>query len=349
MSKAFTLFFLFTLVLFAREEAFATKTCPAFNNMKHSKNTHSVTLDTTQRYTILRYHKGQALVLIKGEQPAQRWVDAECFSSVDKSKSAVDVAPVQSNVISLEDARDKSHKKTLIPKDTNKYEENNTNKYYKQKQSSKNLLVLSWHNAFCETHRYKKECKRTLFTFGEGKYKEKHFILHGLWPQPKGTEYCAVSAYEKNLDKHKQWHKLSSLDLKPELKSRLKKVMPGFLSNLHKHEWVKHGTCYSSDANRYYEDAVGLVEQFNASKVGQFFGKHMGQRVTLQQVRTLFDRSFGQGTGKRVEMKCKKGLVTELWLHLGSGSDDLATLLKRGNQTRSYCTSGRIDKAGFNG
>ncbi|MDQ7084316.1 MAG: hypothetical protein Q9M36_05020 [Sulfurovum sp.] len=26
--------------------------------------------------------------------------------------------------------------------------------------SSENLLALSWQNAFCETHRYKKECKR---------------------------------------------------------------------------------------------------------------------------------------------------------------------------------------------
>ncbi len=129
----------------------------------------------------------------------------------------------------------------------------------------------------------------------------------------------------------------------------LVKTMPGVSSNLHTHEWVKHGTCYSTDANIYYEDAVSLTEQFNASKVGQFFQKHMGQRVTLQQVRALFDRSFGQGTGKRVEMKCKKGLITELWLHLGSGSDDLATLLKRGKQTRSYCTGGRMDKAGFNG
>jgi len=285
-----------------------------------------VILDTKKKYTVLRHHKGQNLILIKGEQPAQRWVDDECFSKPKYTQQQVQ----ENNSVDAYIKRETEVKKSLIS----------------QKQ---NLLVLSWHNAFCETHRYKKECKRTLFTFGQGKYKEKHFVLHGLWPQPKGKQYCGVSSYEKNLDKHKQWHKLSSLELTPELKIRLQKVMPGVSSNLHKHEWIKHGTCYSSDANSYYEDAVGLTEQFNGSKVGQFFGKQMGQRVSLQQVRTLFDRSFGKGTGKRVEMKCKKGLVTELWLHLGSDSDDLATLLKRGKQTRSYCTGGRIDKAGFNG
>jgi len=294
--------------------------------MKHTTNTHHVILDTKKKYTVLRHHKGQNLILIKGEQPAQRWVDDECFSKTTYTQEQVQ----ENSSVDAYIKRETEVKKSLIS----------------QKQ---NLLVLSWHNAFCETHRYKKECKRTLFTFGQGKYKEKHFVLHGLWPQPKGKQYCGVSSYEKNLDKHKQWHKLSSLELTPELKIRLQKVMPGVSSNLHKHEWIKHGTCYSSDANSYYEDAVGLTEQFNGSKVGQFFGKQMGQRVSLQQVRTLFDRSFGKGTGKRVEMKCKKGLVTELWLHLGSDSDDLATLLKRGKQTRSYCTGGRIDKAGFNG
>ena len=294
--------------------------------MKHTKNTHHVILDTSKTYTVLKHHKGQNLILIKGEQPAQRWVDDECFSKI----AQLEKQAYENNSVDAYIKRETEVKKELVS----------------QKQ---NILVLSWHNAFCETHRYKKECKKTFFPFGKGIYKEKHFVLHGLWPQPKSNQYCGKDNYEKRLDKHKQWHKLSDLGLSTDLRERLQKVMPGFYSNLHKHEWVKHGTCYSSNAHTYYEDAVGLTEQLNASNAGQFFQKHLGQRVSLQQVRTLFDRSFGKGSGKRVEMKCKKGLITELWLHLGSGSDDLATLLKRGKQTRSYCTGGRIDKAGFNG
>ena len=135
--------------------------------------------------------------------------------------------------------------------------------------------------------------------------------------------------------------------LSEEVKKRLQKVMPGFSSNLHKHEWIKHGTCYGTDANMYYEDAISMVEQMNNSKVGHFFTQHIGKHVTLQQVRELFDRNFGVGAGKRVEFKCDKGLITELWLHLGSESDDLGTRLKQGKQTRSHCQGGLVDKAGF--
>ena len=275
-------------------------------------NTHHVILNTSKTYTVLKHHKGQNLILVKGEQPAQRWVDDEIkISSID----------------------------TYIAKHTNKYQT--------KEKSSKNLLALSWHNAFCETHRYKKECKKSLFSFTKDKYKEKHFVLHGLWPQPKNNTYCDVESKILNLDKHKQWHRLPSLDLSDEVKKDLQNIMPGFASNLHKHEWIKHGTCYGTNANKYYEDAIGLVLQMNDSKVGNFFRQNIGKRVTLQQIRAVFNRSFGVGTGKRVVLKCKNGLVTELWLHLGAGSDDLATLLKQGTQTRSRCQGGLIDKAGF--
>ena len=328
MNKQIFLLMLFTVILLAREEAFPSQVCPAFNNMKHSKNTHAVHLDTTQKYTILRYHKGQALILIKGEQPAQRWVDAACFSH-------------------SEDELNKSSVDAYITKYTKKYEDNNTNKYYNQEKSSKNLLALSWHNAFCETHRARKECKRPLFPISNKQYKEKNFVLHGLWPQPKMNIYCNVDSKILSLDKHKQWHKLPDLNLSEEVKKELSTVMPGFSSNLHKHQWVKHGTCYGTDANRYYEDSMDLVKQVNDSKVGKFFRQNIGHRVTLQQVRTQFNRSFGAGTGSRVELKCKNGLIGEVWLHLGGRSDDMATLLKKGTQTRSRCQGGFIDKAGF--
>jgi len=243
MYKMFVILLLLTLSVFARHEAFPTKVCPAFNNMKHSTNTHDVYLDTRKKYTIMKEHKEQKLILISGEQPAQRWVDADCFSSLDNIGTSVD------------SAIERIDKSTVFTKHTKKYEE---------------------------------------------------------------------SGYTKPVSKNN-----------------------GFASDLHKHEWVKHGTCYGSDPQAYFEDAVSLVEQLNNSKVGDFFTKNIGKHVTLQQVRHLFDRNFGVGTGKRVEMKCKKGLITELWLHLGANSDDLGTLLQRGKQVRSRCQKGLIDRAGY--
>jgi ribonuclease T2 len=306
------LLFILTYTLFARYEAYPLQNCPAYNNLKHTKNTHNVILDREKAYTILREHKGQYLILVKGENPAQRWVDKGCFGT----------ERMEEKVYDLSKERGKA-------------------------KSEDTILALSWHNAYCETHRYKKECKRSLFALGKGKYREKHFVLHGLWPQPRSRIYCDVDRELLQMDKHGQWQYLPCLVMDEALERRLEKVMPGYASDLHKHEWIKHGSCYGTDAAEYFEDAVRLTEQLNNSKVGSFFTRQIGKHVTLQQVRSIFDRTFGQGAGKRVELRCERGMITELWLHLGSGSDDLGVLLQRGKQTRSKCQGGIIDRAGY--
>jgi len=257
----------------------------------------------------MKEHKGQKLILVKGEQPAQRWVDTECFSSL--------------------------------------FTKIHTKKYKTLDITQNNLLALSWHHAFCETHRYKKECKKESTSLLRSKQNEQNFILHGLWPQPQNRAYCNVDRKYITMDKYRHWNKLPDLGLSAETKKKLIKIMPGVHSNLHKHEWFKHGTCYGKDTEAYYKDAIALVEQIHHSNVSDFFQKNIGKRVTLKQIRDQFDRSFGSGTGKRVELKCKNGLITELWLHLGSGSADLGVLLQNAKPVRSRCQRGLIDKAGY--
>ncbi len=339
MHKLIFILLIFTLTLFARYDAYPSKECPAFNDMKHKKNTHGVHLDAATKYTVLKHHKGQNLVLIKGEQPAQRWVDDSCFTKTEKRTNRDDVSPAKSTIVSIEDELDHASKSINNPKHTKKYEKNKTSK--------KNLLALSWHNAFCETHRYKKECKRDIGSLLRSKPHETQFVLHGLWPQPRNNVYCNVDKELIYADKNKRWRDLPCLALDENVEDALEQVMPGYASELHKHEWVKHGTCYGTDANEYYADAINLVNQVNRSALGKFFTQNIGKQITLQQVRTLADKTFGRGAGNRVELQCKGGLVTELWLHLGSGSDDLKTLLQSGKQMRSRCQKGWLDKAGF--
>ena len=341
---------LLTFSLFANMDLYPSKECGLFNNLKHTKNVGNEVLKLDRTYEMLKHHKGQYLLKVEYATPPQRWVDDNCLTlrplrnsplypanqTTNKSKTS----PVKKVVIAEEVARadtsinQKSQKVKPIAK-------------YNNSHSKKNLLALSWHNAFCETHRYKKECKRTVDSLIRSKAHEQQFVLHGLWPQPRHNVYCDVDSELKYADKAKRWRDLPCLALDEKTEDALEKVMPGFASDLHKHEWIKHGTCYGTDANTYYEDAINLVNQVNSSALGKIFSQNIGKTITLKQVRKLADKAFGRGAGNRVELRCKNGLVTELWLHLGSGSDDLATLLKKGKSTSSRCKKGRIDKAGF--
>ena len=304
----------------------ATKECLAYNNMKHTSNTNNIELKIGKKYRILQTNKGQILTLIEGERIAQRWVDESCFidtsKSLEEEKSSIKTSSKDSKI------SNKENKKALsLAKSTSK----------------QNLLALSWQNAFCQTHQYKKECKSmSIKDFGTT-----HFVLHGLWPQPRNNQYCNVSKKEIGKDKNKQWNKLNDLDLNSTVRAELSELMPGYSSNLHKHEWVKHGTCYGTDANSYYFNAMALLTQVNESALQQYFKLNIGKQVRLKEIRKVVDKAFGKGAGDHVTMNCKKGLITELWFHLGNGNDSLNELLLKGETPKSRCHKGRIDPVGY--
>ncbi len=318
-----TLIALLPLSAMAKDKRYeeATKACEAFNNMKHTSNSNNVSLTVGKKYRILQENKGQILTLIDGERVAQRWVDKSCFGNAkSEEKKSSNLSSILTSIKNRGTVKE-IHKST----------------------SKQNLLALSWQNAFCQTHQYKKECKNmTSKDFGAFE-----FVLHGLWPQPRNNQYCNVDKKQVGMDKNKQWNRLNRVNLTAEVRSELSKVMPGYSSNLHRHEWVKHGTCYGTNANDYYSDAINLLKQINSSKVGQFFKQNIGKTVRLEDIRKVFDKEFGAGTGRHVTMNCQRGLVTELWLHLGNEGKNLSELFKKGERPNRTCYKGRIDAVGF--
>ena len=337
---------LLTLFATANMDIYPKKECALFNNLKHTKNRGHEVLKLDRPYEMIKHHKEQYLVKVEDATPAQRWVDDDCLS----------LRPLRGTPI-YEAMHNKAAKpavkKTVnIEDELSRADENMAKKpqksYAKKSASSKqNLLALSWHNAFCETHRYKKECKRNAASLFRSKNNETQFVLHGLWPQPRNRVYCHVDKAFIAADKSKRWRDIPCLALDDEVETELSKIMPGFASDLHKHEWVKHGTCYGKEANEYFKDAISFTKQVNDSALGKLFKQKIGKYISLKEVRNVANKTFGRGAGERVVLQCKNGLITELWLQLGTGSDDLGTLLQRGKKMYSRCKGGRVDKAGY--
>jgi ribonuclease T2 len=311
----------FLTLLYSDEYKTALQPCELYNTIKHTKNSGTQRLKEGERYRILREQAGQYYVHIPGINVPSRWVDQNCFEesvTLDNQDVKEPVLPVSQDVIYTESLDQAVSGK---PKEL--------------------LLALSWHHAFCETHRRVKECMDTR------RYENIGFVLHGLWPQPKDNIYCGVSREQKQLDKIHQWNRLMTPSLKNETLSALQDIMPATASGLHRHEWIKHGRCYGTDAQSYFDDAVSLTSQVERSALGSFFAQNIGKQVSLRQIRFKADEAFGKGSGKKVEMRCHQGMVTEVWFHLGYGGSDLSQLLKEGREVRSGCTQGKIDMAGF--
>lgn len=212
------------------------------------------------------------------------------------------------------------------------------------------VLALSWEPTFCESHGDVPECAEQ----NPSDVSATRLSLHGLWPQPGSNVYCNVAGAAIEADKYSRWEDLPQPKLSTATRSGLERVMPGTRSFLDRHEWIKHGTCYGTEAEAYFGDAVRLTDDVNGSAAGGFLSAMPGKLVSGQDIRAGFDAAFGPGAGKRVRIACerdgKRQLISEITISLrgdtGAGSG-LSKLIDAASPTDPGCPGGVLDPAGL--
>ena len=209
------------------------------------------------------------------------------------------------------------------------------------------LLAISWQPAFCELHSNKTECRSQT----ETRFDATHFSLHGLWPQPRDNAYCGVSESNKAIDRRGRWDLLPDADISKATLNQLREVMPGVASELHEHEWTKHGTCYGSDADTYYQDSMRVLAMINNSPIQDLFADNIEERLTVKTIQSAFDQHFGVGSGQKVGVRCdRNNNISELFVNLRGdlASQDLDELLANADRGDSNCRggSGTVDAVG---
>lgn len=207
-------------------------------------------------------------------------------------------------------------------------------------------LAVSWQPAFCETRPKLVECR----TQGKGRFDAANFALHGLWPEPPSNIYCDVSAQMENTDRRRIWRALPQLGLSRQTRAALKIVMPGYASYLHRHEWIKHGTCSNGNAQAYYAASLALMEILNETPARDLFASNIGEALSATQIRTAFDQAFGEGAGDRVEAVCvndgSRRLISELRIALSGKIEiepDMGILINQASTKRRGCRAGTVD------
>lgn len=212
------------------------------------------------------------------------------------------------------------------------------------------VLAVSWQPAFCEARGRLPECRSQT----ADRFDATNFTLHGLWPQPRSQSYCGVGDRDVRLSKDRRWHDLPWQRLDEDLWRQLQVVMPGTRSGLHKHEWIKHGTCYDgSSTEEYFADSLQIMDALNASEVQDLFARSIGRHVSGDEIRAAFDRSFGPGAGERVRISCRndgdRRLIVELTIGLSGtiepGSSTSEHILAAA-ETEAGCPGGIVDPVG---
>ena len=328
--KKLVLITLTTVSLFSKS-ATATKSCEVFNDLKHNKNYGHVVLKPDNSYQILHQQKGNYFIKVPNAKPMMRWVSVGCFNGTAEAK-----------VENKSPKPEVKEKKSIFSRLFGKKSESKNEASKTSVKSSGNLdalLVLSWHNTFCETHSYKKECKQN------GGDAKNHLILHGLWPQPRNREYCGENAKIKQLDKYKQWNAMPKLDLNSNVLSLMQKYMPGVQSNLQRHEYYKHGSCYSKDVNGYFSNALTLTKEVD-STIGEYLRENIGKKVKAINIKLLATKTYGKDIKNKIAIKCKGRVLSEIWISTKGKGNDLKSLVKNAKPIHSTCQEAIVNAPG---
>ena len=305
----------------------AEQACPAPISIRRPDNPGDVALVPGETYRVIARNKRDAThwqVRIQGIHPQDRWVAIDCGRLLGADESPPTAAAGETSAAPARVARPERP----------------------SSMAGQFVLAASWQPAFCERRGSKPECRSQTAERPDAR----RFSLHGLWPQPIGNQYCGVSSRERDRSRSGDWDRLPAPDLDPQTRSDLPERMPGVVSDLHRHQWTKHGSCYGTDADTYFDHAMALLDQLNASSVQALFEEGIGQRLRASEIRAAFDRAFGRGAGERVRLDCDdQGLITELRIGLkGPISDDsrLADLIQAAPTRTVGCRGGWVDRAG---
>lgn len=212
------------------------------------------------------------------------------------------------------------------------------------------VLALSWQPSFCEIHRDKPECQVT----DKQSYQARNFTLHGLWPSKRecGINYgfCGeVRAKPINFCDY------PALALYTEVRNNLKQVMPSAAAGscLQRHTWFKHGVCQTQwSVDEYFDVAIELTRQFNASGLSHFMSHNIGEMVTEDAFIKRINDAYGRNTHKSIELKCNGKNLVDVYIYLTDNINrkkDLRDLFNNADREyKSNCGgSFRVDPIGF--
>ena len=95
-----------------------------------------------------------------------------------------------------------------------------------------------------------------------------------------------------------------------------------------------------------------VLQALNRSPVRDLFAENIGKRLSVKEIQRSFDQHFGDGSGKKVGVRCdRKNNISELFVNLRGDldTDDLSALLKSASKGDSNCqnNTGKVDAAGF--
>ena len=158
-------------------------------------------------------------------------------------------------------------------------------------------LAVTWQPGFCAANARSPQCATDTAP---------RLVLHGLWTEGMGDEFCGVGQDVRAQDSQRQWCALPAPSVTPATAATLKRSMPGTVDCLERHEWIKHGTCSGMNADTYFGIAAKLADKVNRLETARLLQARAGGAVSLAELDAAIARDLGPDGVKAVLPVCAK-------------------------------------------
>ena len=221
-------------------------------------------------------------------------------------------------------------------------------------ESVSNLLALSWQPAFCELKPGKTECEQ--LNAGELPITETQLSLHGLWPQPRGQEYCGVPAGLVALDKASRWAELPEVAVDAETASSSRWRCRGRRASSSGTSGSSTAPASSAPAGRTSISTTrcGWSRRSTPRRWRRSSPRTWAASSSTADLRAAFDAAFGAGAGERVQVHCAgdrgRTLIQEVSVNLAGAigpETPVAALILAADPVSPAARAGVVDPAGL--
>ena len=282
----------------------ATRACPAYQSKNKQTNPGNVQITAGASYEFIQFNRENnpdwAQIRIPDASPAERWVAISCGEVQ---------APEESDE---SDESESEENDEADDSDESADNEGDGNTCRIAGGADDHTFAVSWQPAFCELKSGKKECK-----IRDPKvYQASNFTLHGLWPN---KDACHTNfGFCKGEKQSGDFCQYDPVPISSELKRELSQVMPSVSSGtcLERYEWYKHGLCQTQwNAEEYFAISVRLTKEFNRAAAG-VMANNVGDSVKEAEFFAAIDEAFGPNAHKRLQLKCQKGDLVDVYIKL---------------------------------
>ncbi len=162
-------------------------------------------------------------------------------------------------------------------------------------------LAVTWQPGFCAANARSAQCATDTAP---------RLVLHGLWTEGMGDEFCGVARDVRAQDSQRQWCALPTPRVTPATAATLKRIMPGTIDCLERHEWIKHGTCSGMNADTYFGIAAKLADKVNRLETARLLQARAGVTVSLAELGSgLIDHS------QKMTVAARQMADMNVWAH----------------------------------